>query len=215
MQAKNSFPQSISKVGGLALAGPTSLVVELIGRRQLRDWSIAPCRSFVLLLITLVLLISGCAGYQLGNSSLYNPAIRTIYVPIVRNDTFRQDIGVQLTEALQKTVELRTPYKVIASPSADSTLTCRVTSQAKRTVAEARTDEPRAVETMLTVELTWTDRQGNLLMENRFVPQGELAFYFIQGVDFVPEGGQSMATAQQRAVEQLANQIVSQMESRW
>lgn len=158
---------------------------------------------------------SGCAGYQLGSGSLYNANIRTIHIPMVRNDTWRHNLGVQLTESLQKTVELRTPYKVIGSPNADSTLTCRVTSQAKRTVTEARTDEPRAVETLVTVELTWTDRRGNLLMENRFVPEGELAFYFIQGIDFVPEGGQSMATAQQRAVERLADQIVNHMESRW
>lgn len=157
----------------------------------------------------------GCAGYQLGAATLYNPNIRTIYIPIIRNDSWRHDIGVQLTEAVQKTVELRTPYKVVADPSADSTLTCRVSSQLKRTLTEASTDEPRAVETLITVELTWTDRQGNLLMENRFVPQGELAFYFAQGMGFVPEGGQSMATAQQRAVERLADQIVNQMEARW
>jgi hypothetical protein len=52
-------------------------------------------------------------------------------------------------------------------------------------------------------------------MENRFVPAGELAFYFIQGVDFVPEAGQSVSTAQQHSIELLANQIVSQMEARW
>ncbi len=167
------------------------------------------------LAVSWLALTVGCAGYQLGSASLYNPNIRTIHIPIVRNETFRHNMGVQLTEALQKAVELRTPYKVVANPSADSTLTCRITSQTKRTVVEADTDEPRAVETLVTVELTWTDRQGNLLMENRFVPQGELAFYFIQGNDFIPEGGQSMATAQQRALEQLAEQIVSQMEIRW
>jgi len=158
---------------------------------------------------------SGCAGYQLGSATLYNPNLRTIYIPTVRNETFRAELGVQLTEALQRTVELRTPYKVVANPSADSTLTCRMVSQTKRVIVETNTDEPRALENMLTVELTWTDRQGNLLMENRFVPTGELAFFFIQGSDFVPEGGQSMATAQLHAIEQLAHQIVSQMEVRW
>ncbi|MEM7473448.1 MAG: LptE family protein [Planctomycetota bacterium] len=166
-------------------------------------------------LLVLCLASAGCARYQFGHRSLYNANIRTIYVPIVRNDTFRHNLGVQLTEAVQKAIELRTPYKVVADPSADSTLTCRVTSQAKRTVTEARTDEPRAIESLVTVELTWVDRQGNLLMQNRPVPLGELAFYFVQGVDFVPEGGQSMATAQQRAIERLANQIVNQMEARW
>lgn len=166
-------------------------------------------------MLGLTVLMAGCAGYQLGNSSLFNPNIRTIYIPMVRNNTFRHDLGPQLTEALQKEIELRTPYKVIGSSTADSTLTCRVTSQAKRTVTETGTDEPRVVEALLTIELTWTDRQGNLLMENRFVPQGELAFFFSKGVDFVPEGGQSFATTQQRAIEQLASQIINQMEVRW
>lgn len=159
--------------------------------------------------------IAGCAAYQFGNASLYNSNIRTIHVPIVRNDTFRHEIGVQLTEALVRTIELRTPYKVVGSPNADSTLTCRITGQGKRVVAENRFDEPRALNNVISVELTWTDRRGNLLMTNRFVPVGELAFYFVQGTDFIPEGGQSMATAQLKTIEQLADQIVSQMESRW
>ncbi|MCR9292846.1 MAG: LPS assembly lipoprotein LptE [bacterium] len=167
------------------------------------------------LLALLLLSPAGCAGYQLGNRSLYNPNIRTVYIPVVRNDTFRHELGVQLTEAIQKAVELRTPYKVVANPSADSTLTCRITTETKRTVTEAVTDEPRAVEALVTIELTWTDRRGNLLMENQIVPLGELAFYFVEGVDFVPEAGQSMATAQHQAVERLADQIVGQMEVRW
>jgi hypothetical protein len=52
-------------------------------------------------------------------------------------------------------------------------------------------------------------------MSNRFVPVGELAFYFVQAADFVPEAGQSITTSSHRAVEQLADQIVSQMEIRW
>lgn len=173
--------------------------------------------SFLLLSLYLFGFIgtAGCARYQLGTRGLYNDTIRTIYLPVIRNETWRHELGVQLTEAVQKAIELRTPYKVVASPSADSTMTCRVTTQTKRTVTEAITDEPRAVENLLTMQVTWTDRRGNLLMENRFVPQGELAFHFVQGVDFVPEGGQSMATAQQRAVEALADQIVNQMEIRW
>lgn len=162
-----------------------------------------------------VAILVGCASYQFGNSTLYNSNIRTIYVPVVRNDTFRAQLGVQLTEALQKAIELRTPYKVVGDPNADSTLSCRVTSESKRVITETQTDEPRALDAIINVELTWTDRRGNLLMENRFVPPGELAFVFSQGVDFVPEGGQSISTAMQHAVEQLADVIVGQMEVRW
>ncbi len=184
----------------------------MISNRQ--AWFAANCLYFGLCVLGVVLL-SGCAAYQFGNGTLYNPNIRTVHVPVVRNDTFRHDIGVQLTEAIVRGIETRTPYKVVGEANADSVLTCRVTGQGKRVIAENRFDEPRALNETLSVELTWTDRRGNLLFTNRFVPQGELAFYFVQGVDFIPEGGQSMATAQLNAVERLADQIISQMESRW
>lgn len=174
-----------------------------------RTWIVTSCSLLILSLI------SGCAAYQFGNGSLYNPNIRTIHIPVVRNDTFRHDIGVQLTEAIIKAVETNTPYKVVGEANADSVLTCRVTTQGKRVIAENRFDDPRALNNTISVELTWTDRRGNLLLTNRLVPQGELAFYFVQGADFIPESGQSMATAQLSAVERLADQIVSQMQSRW
>ena len=157
----------------------------------------------------------GCAAYQFGSGSLFNPNIRTIHVPIVRNDTFRHNIGVQLTEALIRSIELRTPYKVVSDPNADSTLTCRISNEAKRVVAETVNDDPRVLNSTVSIELTWTDRRGNLLLTNRFVPAGELSFYFIHVSDFAPEGGQSMATAQHEIVQRLAEQLVHQIESRW
>jgi hypothetical protein len=90
-----------------------------------------------------------------------------------------------------------------------------VTSDAKRVVTETNTDEPRLLRTTLTLEARWTDRRGGLLMENRTLPPGETAFFFAQGVQFVPEAGQSITTAQQRAIERLADHIVDQMQARW
>lgn len=181
-------------------------------------------RSSRLILATLILFgcglfavvsQTGCAGYQLGNNSLYNSNIRTIYIPIVRNDSFRPMVGVQLTEALVKAVELRTPFKVIGDPSADSTLTCRIVRESKQVITENRTDDPRAIDAILNIELTWLDRRGNMLMENRFVPPGQFSFLFTQSSHFVPEGGQSISTALQHDIERLADTIVQQMETRW
>lgn len=161
------------------------------------------------------ILSAGCAGYQRGSGTLFRRDIQTIYVPIVRNDGWRPNLGQQVTEALQKAIQLRTPYRLVGDASADSTLTCRILNDTKRTLTETTTDEPRALETTLTIQLTWVDRRGNLLMENRFLPPGEVAFLFNQSTDFVPEGGQSIATAYQRAAERLADEIVNQMELRW
>ena len=158
---------------------------------------------------------SGCAGYQLGSASLYRNDIRTIYIPVIRNDSWRNLLGVQLTESLQKAIQLRTPYRIVNDPSADSVLTCRVLSETKRVITEARTDDPRAIDAKLTIQLTWVDRQNNVLMENSFVPPDDIAFLFSQGTECVPEGGQSISTAHLRAIDRLADDIVGQMEVRW
>jgi hypothetical protein len=120
-----------------------------------------------------------------------------------------------LTEAVQKEIERRTPYKLTDQATADSILECRLTSDSKRVVSETNTDEPRVITSVMTVELSWNDRRGIPLIATRFLPTGETTFYFAENVDFVPEAGQSIATAQLRSVERLANHIVDQMELRW
>lgn len=170
----------------------------------LAAWSSATC-----------VLLTGCAGYQMGAASLYRSDVRTIYIPIVRNDTWRPQLGVELTEAIQKTVQQRTPFRLVNDPSADSVLTCRVVDETKRVITETANDDPRALRAKLSVQLTWVDRQGSVLMENRFIPTDDVAFLFSKSVDFVPEAGQSISTAHLRAVQRLADEIVGQMEVRW
>ncbi len=157
----------------------------------------------------------GCAGYRWGTSSLFRQDIRTIHVPIVRCDSFRADLGVRLTEAIQKKIEDRTPYKLANLPNADSILACRLHYDTKKVITETATDEPRDLRLTMAAEVNWTDRIGNVLMQNRFLPPGETAFYFSEKADLVPEGGQSLATSQQRVIERMADHIVDQMEARW
>ena len=59
-----------------------------------------------------VTLFAGCAGYQMGNRSLYRTDLRTVHVPMFQSDSLRPDLGEWLTEAVIKEIELRTPYKV-------------------------------------------------------------------------------------------------------
>lgn len=166
-------------------------------------------------LVLALISVTGCLGYRFGNTTLYRNDIRTIHVPVVRSDSFRPELGVLLTEAIQKEVEKRTPYKLTQSYNADSILNIRLTSDAKRVKSEVITDEPRLLETVLTVELSWTDRRGMSLIETRFLPPGEVSHYFAERTDFVPEAGQSIATSFQHAAERLADHIVDQMEARW
>lgn len=170
-------------------------------------------RLFAVFLV--LALMTGCAGYQIGTRSLYRNNIRTIHVPIIKCDSFRPELGVYLTEAVQKEIELRTPYKLTNIETADSIMICRLTTDSKRVVSQTITSEPRLLQTVITVELSWNDQRGQSLFENRFLPPGETTYYFAENVSLVPEAGQSISAANQRAIERLANHIVDQMELRW
>jgi hypothetical protein len=165
--------------------------------------------------IAVALMMTGCAGYRIGTRNLYRNDIRTVHIPIIKSDSFRPELGVQLTEALQKEVERRTPYKMADFATADSIMNCRLTSENKQVVGETGTDESRLLRSSIAVEVSWVDRRNIPLIETRFLPPGETTFYFSENTDFVPEAGQSIGTANQRVIERLANHIVDQMESRW
>jgi hypothetical protein len=167
------------------------------------------------LAILQLLLLSGCAGYQLGQRSLYRPDIRTVHIPVIQSDSFRRYLGERLTEAVVKEVELRTPYKVVGPAEADSVLTVRLVSESKRILANSQFSEPRDIETDFFIQTSWIDRRGDLIMNHDNVPAAPLLVNIGQQANFVPEGGQSLVTAQQEAVNKLAQQIVGQMELAW
>jgi hypothetical protein len=174
-------------------------------------------RRCVLLFAALVPAVcsAGCAAYQFGADAIFPSNIRTVYLPVVRNNTYRLDMGVRLTEALVREIERRTPYKVTGDPNADTTLTCTIIGESKVVLTEKDTDDPRALDANIAVKAKWTGRNGQLLMNNRLVPAEDPEIYFDQNARFVPEAGQSIATADQRVIENLAERIVSQMEMRW
>lgn len=174
---------------------------------------VAVCCSAAFAAVALV--SGGCAPYQFGARTLFRDDIRTVHVPIARNDTFRHDLGPRLTEAVVRQIELRTPYKVTGDPNADSTLRLRVTQQGKNVLTESSSDDPRALDAVVGVSVDWVDRRGGPLLRDQWALETAQATQVIQSSRFVPEAGQSIQTAMQETIDDLADRIVSQMESRW
>ncbi len=160
-------------------------------------------------------LSGGCASYQVGQATLFRPDIRTVHVPVFESDSLRRNLGERLTEAVVKEIESRTPYKVVGSPDADSILSGRIETDAKRVVAENRYDDVRDIEADLTVEVRWINRRGEMLMQRSSIPMGPLNMAIAKDAQFFPEAGQSLETAQQAVIQQLAREIVGQMEIWW
>jgi len=131
------------------------------------------------------------------------------------SDSYRRNLGEKLTEAVVKEIELKTPYKIVDSDSADSVLSLRLVSDGKRVLSENRFDEPRDIESDFFIQVSWLDRRGDLIMSHEDIPAAPLLLNIGQQSNFVPEGGQSLATAHQEALQRLAEQIVGQMELAW
>ena len=154
------------------------------------------------------LVLTGCAAYQMGSRSLYAPDISTVYVPLFESVSYRRNLGERLTEAVVKEIELKSPYKVVGRPPADSILTGRIISDGKRVLTEDAGDEPRELELGLAVEVRWINHRGSSIRPPTTVR-------FDQTESLVPEVGQSVASAQSRAIQRLAEQIVATMEAPW
>ena len=167
------------------------------------------------LCLTAGLMCCGCAGYQVGTATLYQPDIRTVYVPMFQSDSLRRGLGERLTEAVVKEVELKTPYKVVGDPNADSVLNGRILKATKRVIAENSFDEAINLEIGFRVQVSWIDRRGGMIGTTYAMPVAPLLLTVNQTEDLVPEGGQSVATSQQQAIQGMAEQIVSQMEVPW
>lgn len=163
----------------------------------------------------LLVVFSGCAGYQIGNQSLYPAEVRTVYVPMFDSNSFRRGLGERLTEAVVKEIEAKTPYKVVDDQNADSVLSGRIVSERKSVLVPSLSGDARELQVGISVEVSWVDRRGRMLRETANVPlPGEIVNITGTG-NVVPEVGQSIATAQQQAICRMAEQIVGLMEKPW
>jgi hypothetical protein len=232
-----------------------------------------------LLVTAVVLSLSSCEwdgnftvlGYTTKPN--YDDNIKSVYVPIFANITFRRGLEFDLTQAVIREIQLKTPFKVVSNREcADTELTGKIINLNKLMLNRNQLNEVREAETTLTVEIVWRDlRTGEVLSQPRPkngifpppipmidappgtmppapisapTPPMELAgpvgapmppspIEPVQGpaptgappppppvlvqsiAGFIPELGETLATAEQRNVNRLAVQIVSMMEKPW
>jgi hypothetical protein len=158
----------------------------------------------------------------------YDLGIKTVRVPIFENATFRKGLEFQLTRAVIREIEAKTPYKVVsAGCPADTELTGRIVYLNKLIVTRNQLNEVREAETDLAAEIVWRDlRTGEILSSPK--PRGDIPppppgailpppkpVTVTSQAGFIEEIGQTLATAEQDNVNKLAVQIVSQMEKPW
>ena len=182
---------------------------------MLRSLSPSPKSSDVLRMsfaMLLAVMPVGC-GYQIG--SPYPAEYRSIHVPTFTSESFRRGFELQLTEAVQKQIQDRTPFRLANDGNADTRLTGNIVSIDKRPVNQNKYDDPRELEMGIAVEVVWEDLRSGRVLAQRTVPIDARVAHLVVNTSFAPESGQSWATATQDAVDQLASEIVGMMETPW
>jgi hypothetical protein len=111
----------------------------------------------------------------------YPTNIHTVYVPIFKNLTLWRGLEFDLTRAVIREIEAKTPYKVVScEDGADTMLKGTIVSLNKNVINRNQLNEIREAETTLAVEITWKDlRNGEILsrprppgMANTSIPGG-------------------------------------------
>jgi hypothetical protein len=171
-----------------------------------------PAHRRLLAALTLVLSASGC-GYVYGPQGV--PGVRTVHVSIVESDSFRRNMDYLLTEAIQREVRTRSAYRLTDQHTADTILEGRIVDMRKDVLSETRFDDARELQLSLGMQISWIDRRSGRVLQERVFPLGQTLAQHAANVSFAPELGHSMATAQQKAAERLAAQIVDMMEMPW
>jgi hypothetical protein len=106
----------------------------------------------------------------------YDTCIKTVYVPIFQStillDETRRQIPFDLTKAVIREIEAKTPYKVVSDRSrADTELTGTVLTLTKNLVNRNQLNEIREAEMVLTAGIVWKDlRSGDYLSKQRKAP---------------------------------------------
>jgi hypothetical protein len=140
------------------------------------------CRSRLVLIAAAVVLVAavGCQGtgrtlfgYQLGANELYDPNIRTVYVPVFHNRAFQttpyRGLEVEITRAVVREIGAKTPFKVVSDPDrADTELLGNVVSIDKTLLNRNQQNQVREAEVVVAVDVVWRDlRDGRILSSPR------------------------------------------------
>ena len=105
----------------------------------------------------------------------YDLRIHYVYVPIFKNRTMWKGMEFDLTRAVVREIEAKTPYKVVSNcEAADTELIGTIINFNKNILNRNQLNEVREAETTLAVEVIWRNRRtGEILSQPR--PPGAVA----------------------------------------
>ena len=147
-------------------------------------------------------------GYS--SSSLYPKQYQSIAIPIFQNSTMTRDVEFMLTDAIIKEIQVRSPYRVVDKHVAETILTGTITSMKLSTLSRSRTTGlDNEVLFKVVIDFEWYDQVNG----NRIVGRKN----FASSAVFIPSrpSSEPLEIGQFAVVQQLASDIIDQMQASW
>lgn len=176
-------------------------------------------RSFLVLTGLMLLLFApiSCKTAENGNgfgggyttASLFSDQYHSVAVPVFANKTLYTGVERDVTEAVIKAIQSRTPYVVQQGGNADTVLEGTIVSVSKTKLGELRgSGLVEDVLITITVDFTWKDARGKTLTARQNFQSGDV-YVPAQPVSERPQIGLWAAS------QELGNDIVNTMEESW
>ncbi|HTV48190.1 MAG TPA: LptE family protein [Phycisphaerae bacterium] len=158
-------------------------------------------RALPTLFLAALFSLAGC-GYQ--SEGLYPTGIDTISVPMWNNHSYYRDLEFQLTEAIDKNIESRTPYRLASEDEADTELTGTITGVQQNVLSyNFETNLPQETQVTIVVDFTWRDlRSGKIILQRAS---------FARSSTYIPSIASQLPDAENEAIDNLARAIVMEM----
>ncbi len=161
-------------------------------------------RLCVAMVVCALAAVAGC-GYSAR--PMTRTDVRTVYVPVFENRTFRRGLEFDLTRSLVDKINQKTNLKIADKDVADTILRGEIVEVRQREVIRNAPMKPVEDRVVVYASVTWLDRRTNQVLMQKQNIQSPAEFIVARRQDFT--------SAAKEAMSDLAEKIVNLMEEPW
>jgi len=154
----------------------------------------------------LALLLTGCAGYQIGTAKpTHLQNVTKLYVPTFANETLEPRLAVLVTNAVIKQIQLGGAYQIVTQDQADATLEAKISDIDRSQWRSVRSNTLRTRELLVRLKTTYkiVDPSGTKLHSGRVLGES----YVVLDANFQTSERQALSESAERMAATMVDEI--------
>jgi hypothetical protein len=153
------------------------------------------------------LLLLWTAGCGYSGRPMLRSGVKTVYVTVFENRSFRRGLEFDLTRELVDKIQQKTQLKIADKDVADTILSGEIMEVRQSDISRRDRLTPTEVRVVVFVNVTWMDRRTKQVLMQKVNVQSPAEYRVTRREDFT--------SAAKEAMSDLAEKIVNLMEEEW